>query len=166
MYCLMTDKGAPPTVETKYEFVHKDGILERSHPYSCLKTRDVRPFISFTALCMPNCGSTSMSKWMWSGMISISMMSMWYSPQISSMSFFKRISTPLTKTLRRYFGPHQKSANYERSHDCHYEIHTCMKPWIYYTTQRHLTQSSEVLLRGNNVWLISPCLKAGVLRHA
>ena len=72
MYCLMTDKGASPTVETKYEFVHKDGILERSHPYSCLKTRDVRPFISFTALCMPNCGSTSMSKWMWSGMISIS----------------------------------------------------------------------------------------------
>ena len=39
-------------------------------------------------------------------------------------------------------------------------------PRIYYTTQRHLTQSSEVLLRGNNVWLISPCLKAGVLRHA
>lgn len=55
----MTDKGASPTVETKYEFVHKDGILERSHPYSCLKTRDVRPFISFTALCMPNCRSTS-----------------------------------------------------------------------------------------------------------
>lgn len=99
----MTDKGASPTVETKYEFVHKDGILERSHPYSCLKTRDVRPFISFTALCMPNCGSTSMSKWMWSGMISISMMSMWYSPQISSMSFFKRISTPLTKTLQAVF---------------------------------------------------------------
>ena len=47
MYFLMTDKGAPSTVETKYEFVHKDGSLERSHPYSCLKTRDVRSFHGF-----------------------------------------------------------------------------------------------------------------------
>ena len=104
MYCLITDNGAPPTVDTKYEFVHSVGSRERSQPNSCRSTREVRPLICLTALWTPNCGSTSMSKCTWSGMISISMTSIWYSLQISSMSSFKRTSTPLTKTLRRYFG--------------------------------------------------------------
>ena len=32
-------------------------------------------------------------------------------------------------------------------------------------TQRYLTQSQKVFLQGNNVWLMSLCLKAGGLRH-
>ena len=35
----------------------------------------------------------------------------------------------------------------------------------HYTTQRKLIQALSVPLRGNKVWLISPCLKAGALRH-
>ncbi len=35
-----------------------------------------------------------------------------------------------------------------------------------YTIQSYLLQSPEGFLRGNRVWLISPCLKAGALRHA
>lgn len=31
MYFLIVDSGAPPTVDTKYEFVHKDGKRDRSH---------------------------------------------------------------------------------------------------------------------------------------
>ena len=91
-------------VDTKYEFVQSVGRRVVNHENSCLKIREVRPFIRFTALWIPNCGSTSMSKCTWSGIISISMMSMWYSLQTSSMRVFNLTSTPLTKTLRRYFG--------------------------------------------------------------
>ena len=30
MYFLIADSGAPPTVETKYEFVHRVGMRERN----------------------------------------------------------------------------------------------------------------------------------------
>ena len=39
------------------------------------------------------------------------------------------------------------------------------KSLIHYITQRYLTQSPKVFLQGNNVWLMSLCLKAGGLRH-
>lgn len=39
------------------------------------------------------------------------------------------------------------------------------KSLIHYITQRYLTQSPKVFLQGNKVWLMSLCLKAGVLRH-
>ena len=35
------------------------------------------------------------------------------------------------------------------------------KSLIHYITQRYLTQSPKVFLQGNNVWLMSLCLKAG-----
>ena len=39
------------------------------------------------------------------------------------------------------------------------------KSLIHYITQRYLTQSPKVFLQWNKVWLMSLCLKAGVLRH-
>jgi len=44
MYCLITDQGAPPTVERKYECVHKVGRRERNQGNSCRNNRHERPF--------------------------------------------------------------------------------------------------------------------------
>ena len=54
MYCFITANGAPPTVETKYEFVHRDGILDLRAGNSSLKNLELRPFIVLTTLCIPN----------------------------------------------------------------------------------------------------------------
>ena len=66
----------------------------------------VLPFIIFTALCIPNCGSTSISKWIWSGITSISIISTCISWQISFINSFNLLSTPLTRILRLYLGQH------------------------------------------------------------
>ena len=54
IYCLITERGAPPTVETKYEFVHRDGILLFNAGYSCRNVWDVFPFKCLTARWIPN----------------------------------------------------------------------------------------------------------------
>lgn len=45
MYCLMIDNGAPPTVDTKYEFDHNVDRRLLSHENSCRSSREERPFI-------------------------------------------------------------------------------------------------------------------------
>lgn len=77
-----------------------------SHGNSSRSARDVLPLIAFTALWTPNCGSTSINMWTWSGITSISMMSTPSSAATSAAICLKRSSTPSTSTRRRYFGHH------------------------------------------------------------
>ena len=56
--CLIIDIGAPPTVDTKYEFVHNVGSLDFNHENSSRSILEDIPFIRLTTLCIPNCGST------------------------------------------------------------------------------------------------------------
>ena len=57
-------------------------------------------------LCIPNCGSTSISRWIWSGITSIPIISIWFSWQISVINSFNLFSTSPTKTFLLYFGHH------------------------------------------------------------
>lgn len=56
MYCLTVFNGAPPTVDTKYEFVHNVGSRLFSHGYSSRNNRDDLPLIRRTARCIPVLG--------------------------------------------------------------------------------------------------------------
>lgn len=58
MYCLMTERGAPPVVAQKYEFVHNVGTFCFSTGNSWRKSREDHPLTSFISRWMPNCGST------------------------------------------------------------------------------------------------------------
>jgi hypothetical protein len=58
MYYLMTQRGAPPVVAQKYEFVHNVGNCCFSTGNSWRKSREDRPLTSFISRWMPNRGST------------------------------------------------------------------------------------------------------------
>ena len=75
MYFFMMDSGAPPTVDTKYEFVQVVGVLRLIDGNSWRSIRDVLPFSILMNFPTPYCGSTDARMWMWSGMISSSAIS-------------------------------------------------------------------------------------------
>jgi hypothetical protein len=100
---LTMAKDEPPTVETKYELVQSVGSRLFNQGNSCRSSRDERPFIRLISEWMPNCGSTSTSTCTWSGITSNSMSSECVSSATSRKIAFRRSSTPLTRTLRRYF---------------------------------------------------------------
>ena len=113
IYCLIISRGAPPTVEMKYELVHNVGKRVRRLLYSCRNSLELRPLMNRTNKCTPYCGCISQSKWTWSGtlaphasagVISISMISTCFSADVSQIIFSNLTATSSTSTLRRYFG--------------------------------------------------------------
>lgn len=48
----MTGKGALSTVDTKYEFVHRDGSCEQSHAYSYILKYEKFNLLSALSLCV------------------------------------------------------------------------------------------------------------------
>ena len=113
IYCLIISRGAPPTVEMKYELVHNVGKRVRRLLYSCRNSLELRPLMNRTNKCTPYCGCISQSKWTWSGtlaphasagVISISMISTCFSADVSQIIFSNLTATSSTNTLRRYFG--------------------------------------------------------------
>ena len=104
MYFFTTSKVTAPTVEMNLLRVHIQGNRLLSQANSFLKTFAVYPLICAITFITPICGFTSRSKWTCSGIISISSALYPYCSCFSSINSFNRLSTPLTKTLRRYFG--------------------------------------------------------------
>ena len=73
---------------------------------SSRRTLDDLPFMRFTALCIPNCGSTSTSRWMWSRSHSISLISKLHSFATSLHTCLSRFSTAPSRCFFLYFVTH------------------------------------------------------------
>src|SRR5207302_5591728 len=89
---------------TKYEFVQSVGSRLRRCGNSRRSACEERPFIALTSRCTPNWGSTSTSRWTWSGIASKAWSHAPCSWITSARTVFKRSSTGGTSTERRYFG--------------------------------------------------------------
>src|SRR5207245_11227045 len=92
-YCLIAARGAPPVVATKYEFGQSVGSRLRRCGNSCRSACEERPFIALTSRCTPNCGSTSTSRWTWSGITSKAWSHAPCSWITSARTVFRRSST-------------------------------------------------------------------------
>lgn len=104
MHGLITASRAPPPVATKSRGVHHVGHRLRSPGNSCRSTRDERPFTSRTNRWMPNWGSAEINPCTGSGMTSMARVSARLSAATSRIMVFRRSSTALIRTRRRYFG--------------------------------------------------------------
>jgi len=106
IYCLMIDKGAPPTVAMKHECVHNAGNRLFREGNSCLSSLELRPFINPTNRLIPNTGLHSTNTCTWSGMVSSSSISAPPSWQTWNTISFNRASIGSLSTLRRYLVHH------------------------------------------------------------
>src|SRR6266571_134193 len=138
----MAARGAPPVVATKYALVHNVGSRRRSCGNSWRSTRDERLFSAFTSRCTPYCGSTSTSRWTWSGMTSSAWSHAPCSRITSTRIIFRRSSTGGTSTDRRYFGD-------QTTWKAHWKTTLWLErnigPAITYSIQRHVIYSTHIL---------------------
>src|SRR6266849_5947527 len=141
----MAARGAPPVVATKYALVHNVGSRRRRCGNSWRSTRDERPFSAFTSRCTPYCGSTSTSRWTWSGMTSSAWSHAPCSRITSTRIIFRRLSTGGTSTERRYFGD-------QTTWKAHWKTTLWLErnvgPAITYSIQRHVIYSTHILYWG------------------
>ncbi len=88
----------------KYELVHKEGNRLFNSGNSNLTYLELAPLNLLTARCTPNCGSTSINKCTWSGIISISRISTLISSAICAINSLSLEVIAVTSTFCLYFG--------------------------------------------------------------
>ena len=104
MYRLTTSRVTAPTDEINALRVQREGKRLFRDGNSFLRVREDAPLSFRTHSMIPNRGLTSIMRWTWSGMISISRISNRYFSLTSLKISLSRTSIPSVNTRRLYLG--------------------------------------------------------------